>query len=632
MMRRVGIQLGACAVAVALSGGFATAANPTAEQALKLAPVQKGVECDRPAAEEAAKSKIYAKKIEGRVGWVVESPDGQILRRFVDTNGDNTVDLWSYFKDGLEVYRDMDANHDGKVDNCRWFHTGGSRWGVDKDQDGIIDSWKAISAEEAAAEAVAALATNDAPRFTRLLPAASELKALGLGESRGAQLREKIARTTEDFGRIAGQQKALAADARGLQFTGATPGVAPAGTEGSTADVMVYENASVIAESAGKHVQVQLGALVRCGEAWRLIDAPQPLPDGQAEANMPSVFFHAASTARARAASSVGNKQLQDLMDELQKLDQAVVQAKSAEEKAALHRKRADALERLSETAGAAQERDMWLRQLVDMVSAAVQENQYPDGIERLKQLYEKLARRNDQREAAGYVRYRQIFVDYVMKTQGGGADQGKLQDEWQKTLEQYVKEYPQSSETPEAMLQMAMYQEYNGSEAAAKQWYNRIAAEFGASAAARKAAGAVTRLEAVGKVLSFRGKGPGGETVDLAKYRGQVVLLQFWSTAYNPCKLDMPVLKELVSKYDGQFTVVSVSLDDRLEDLNGYLKSTRLPWPQIYETGGLDSRPANDLGIISLPTMLLLDQNGKVVNRSVRVADLEPELKKLFR
>ena len=29
---------------------------------------------------------------------------------------------------------------------------------------------------------------------------------------------------------------------------------------------------------------------------------------------------------------------------------------------------------------------------------------------------------------------------------------------------------------------------------------------------------------------------------------------------------------------------------------------------------------------------MLLLDQNGKVVNRSVRVADLEPELKKLFR
>jgi thiol-disulfide isomerase/thioredoxin len=274
----------------------------------------------------------------------------------------------------------------------------------------------------------------------------------------------------------------------------------------------------------------------------------------------------------------------------------------------------------------------MWLRQMVDMISAAVQENQYPEGLERLKQLYDKLSRRGDQKEAAGYVRYRQIFVDYVMRTQASGADQGKLQDEWQKTLDQYVKEYPQCSETPEALLQMAMYQEYNGSEATAKQFYQRIASDFSNSAAARKANGAVTRLDAVGKVLSFRGKGPGGETVDLAKYRGQVVLLQFWSTAYGPCKLDMPVLKELVSKYDGQFTVVSVSLDDKVEDLNSYLKSTRLPWPQIYEAGGLDSRPANDLGIISLPTMLLLDQNGKVVHRSVRVADLEPELKKLVR
>jgi thiol-disulfide isomerase/thioredoxin len=224
------------------------------------------------------------------------------------------------------------------------------------------------------------------------------------------------------------------------------------------------------------------------------------------------------------------------------------------------------------------------------------------------------------------------LFVDYVMKTQATGADQAKLQEEWQRTLEQFVAAYPQCSETPEAMLQLAMYREYAGQEAEAKRWYGRIVSEFPGTPAARKAAGAQTRLDAVGKVLSFRGKSPTGEVVDLAKYRGRIVLLQFWSTAHEPCKLDMPVLKELVGKYDSSFTVVSVSLDEKLEELTNYLQAARLPWAQVYEEGGLESRPANDLGIISLPTMILLDQTGKVVNRNVRVAELEPELKKLIR
>ena len=125
---------------------------------------------DRPSPAEAAKCKIVAKKIDGHVGWVVESPSGVILRKFVDTNDDGVVDQWSYYKDGLEVYRDIDSNFNGKADQHRWFHTGGSRWGLDSGEDGVIDSWKSISAEEVTAEVVAAIAAHDLQRFT--LPAA----------------------------------------------------------------------------------------------------------------------------------------------------------------------------------------------------------------------------------------------------------------------------------------------------------------------------------------------------------------------------------------------------------------------------------------------------------------------------
>ncbi len=62
------------------------------------------------------KCTIKAEKVDGQTGWVVRDPHGQILREFVDTNGDNVVDRWSYFKDGIEVYRDIDSNYNGKAD------------------------------------------------------------------------------------------------------------------------------------------------------------------------------------------------------------------------------------------------------------------------------------------------------------------------------------------------------------------------------------------------------------------------------------------------------------------------------------------------------------------------------------
>ena len=145
---------------VIFNAAMASAATPTVEQALNLTPVQAGVDCDRPSPQDIPKCKITAKKINGQVGWIVEGPNGAILRKFVDTNGDNVVDQWSYYKDGVEVYRDIDSNFNGKADQHRWFNTAGTRWGLDPKEDGTIESWKTISAEEVTAEVVAALAAT----------------------------------------------------------------------------------------------------------------------------------------------------------------------------------------------------------------------------------------------------------------------------------------------------------------------------------------------------------------------------------------------------------------------------------------------------------------------------------------
>ena len=42
---------------------------------------------------------------------VVRGPAGEVLRAFADTDGNRVVDRWSYYKDGVEVYREIDSDH-----------------------------------------------------------------------------------------------------------------------------------------------------------------------------------------------------------------------------------------------------------------------------------------------------------------------------------------------------------------------------------------------------------------------------------------------------------------------------------------------------------------------------------------
>ncbi len=606
-------------------------ATPTADQALRLIPIQHDVDFARPTAEEAAKCTIGAKKIDGQVGWVVEDPNGVVLRKFVDTNNDNVVDQWCYFKDGLEVYRDIDSNYNGKADQYRWFHTAGSRWGLDKDEDGQIDVWKAISPEELSAEVIAAMGNKDTARFLRLALTPAEIQTLGIGPTKAKQLTEKLGKLEAGFKQLASQQQDIDPQTKWLLFNGNRPGIVPAGTNESTKDLYVYENVIAIVERDGKTGQVQIGTLVQVGDAWRLIDTPQ-LVYADTPVATTGFFFRTNASERPQAATSGVTGEFQKLLAQLESIDASASKATSRDELHKLTSQRFDVLEQIIAQAPKG-DQAMWIRDLADRIASAAQSEGYADGTKRLETLHNRLAKSPQDKDLAAYVKFRQLAADYWLAVSAPGADSMKVQTEWIKKLEDYVTEYPTSPDTAEAMLQLAITEEFAGQEDECKKWYGRIVSEFPKSQAAAKAAGAKTRLESVGKVLNFQGKTAKGGTVNLAKYRGQVVLLQYWATWCEPCKAHMATLKDLHSRYGRSgFTVIGINLDSTQQEMDSYLAENPLPWTQVFEDGGLDSRPANDLGILTLPTMLLIDQQGKVVNRNVEVSELEKELKRLLR
>lgn len=614
------------------------AAQPTPSDALKLAPVQPDVDYDRPTGGEIAKCVVDVETVGGITGWVVKTESGQILRRFLDTNGDNKVDQWCYYKDGIETYRDIDANFNNKADQYRWLGTAGTRWGLDDDEDQRIDSWKTLSAEEATAEIVAAFRDKDAARFRRVLISTDELKSLGLSEQQLKELSAKISAANAAFADVAGRQKLVTAKSEWLHFGASRPGVVPAGTGGSEKDLIVYDNVTTVVETDGKHSQLVIGTLVKIGDTWRVFDLPKNLAGEQTAAASVGYFFQAAINARPESADPVPgstiNPEMQKLIVTLEKLDKSIATAASAREQSRLNGERADLLERIIKLADKAEDRNLWIRQYAETISAAVQSGTFAEGPQRLAGLLAQVSKLPDSADLVAYIKFRQMSAAYNLSLQDKDADFEKINAKWMEDLEEFVKDHDTSPDAAEAMLQLAIGNEFSGKEKEAIGWFGRITTEFPKSDLAAKAAGARRRLESVGKPISLKGKTIDGRPFDLAAANGKVVLIHYWATWCEPCKQDLETIRALQAKHgrDG-FVPVGVNLDNEPAEVTAYLRGNKaLPWSQIYEAGGLEGRLANEMGILTLPTMILVSRDGKVLNRNIHAGELDAELKKLLR
>ncbi|MBA4018285.1 MAG: thioredoxin [Pirellula sp.] len=625
--------LGCAAAALqAMLSGDAWAQSPTAEQALQLMPVQKDVEFDRPTKEEIAKCTIKVEK-EGAVsGWVVFDPAGQTIRRFTDTNGDNTVDQWSYFSEGLEVYRDVDSNANGKADQFRWLNTGGTRWALDTNEDGKVDAWKMMSAEELSAEAIAAISMKDEARFARLLATSEELKSLGLGETQLKDLGEKVASAPKRFsGKLADVETVTRGSARWLNFSGTRPYTIPAGTGGSTKDITVYENIVTMFENDGKNGQFQIGTMIKVGDNWRLIDMPELLG---ADANQVAggYFTDKARTLPAISERNPDGPGGSELATEVGKIDAKIPEAKTAEAVTALKKERIDLIESKLAKLDAG-DKMQWTRQFIDSCSEAAESRTYPEAITRLKDFEKKLAADGADKDLVAYARFRGMTTDYMIAQSAPGTDPTKMQAAWLESLRAFVKDFPTSSEAPEALLQLAIDAEFSGKEQEAKELYTQIVTQFPSAHSATTAKGAVTRIDCVGKVLPLTGKTITGEKFDLTAYRGKTVLLHYWATNSPVALTDLAALKDIQAKYAREnVVVVGISLDDKAETLAAYLKQSRLPWVNLHEEGGMQGRLASQMGILIVPTIMLVDKDGKVVHRGLHITEVDREVGTLVR
>lgn len=625
-----------CAVAFCLSLLASTAAlgqskgaAPTVDQALSLKPIQKGVQYDMPTGADAKACKIAAEREGKSTSWIVRDSAGRMLRRFADANADNVVDTWCYFAGGLEVYRDIDADFDSRADQYRWFHTGGSRWGIDRDENTKIDSWRRISPQEVAEEAFFAVQNKDSARFERLLLSSAEAKQLGLGKQLAESFAERRRAAASEFKSLLSSQKAIDSKSRFVDFGAPRPGVIPEGVDGSTKDVVVYENASALIDTGGTPEQLLLGSLIQVGDGWRLIEAPRAGSTGPELANV----FSVPTAGGSQAALSAPSGKMQEWMAELDKLDRAAAAAKPSE-RTRMTDRRVALLEQLASSAANTEEAAAWYKQLAGLLNAAVQSDGYRTGVSKLAALERSPGVKRVGKDLESHFRYQRISAEHGLSFQDPKADFAKVQAKWIADLEKFVDAYPTSPDAADALLQLgSMAGEFAGETKVAEKWYRQAASEFPRTTAGKKAAGALRRLGSIGKSLPLSGTTFAGKRIDLnaAPYKGRYTLVHYWTTWSSP-EGEIAQVEALRKKYRGKFQVVGVNLDTDLAAAKRFAASTRASWEHLYDEKGLDGNLATSIGVINLPLMLLIDDRGRIINRNLTAGELETELKRVIR
>jgi thiol-disulfide isomerase/thioredoxin len=595
--------------------------KPTAEKLLSYKPKQ-DVKLVTPSATELAGYQVDLEK--GRNGgsaWVVKDASGNLVRRLASSDGRN-LDTYSYFKDGVEVYRESITPGSRAIDSFRWMNTGGSKWGFDLDKDGSIDTWKAISVEEVSQEVLAALATKDFKRFAALLITDADILALGLPAETATAIKAKRRELEAKFAETVKKLTKLSDKANWVHVETQAPEAVLAETSGAKVDFLRHSRATVLFESAGQSEWFQLGPIIQVGTAWRLVDAPLP-------------GATPATDDRAIAGALSVDSATQKLLTELSELDKANPGHTGAEAEKH-HLARANLLEKII-AAVKPNERDPWYRQDADSLSSAAQAagTATSAGMTRLTKLETEMVKYLPGSNLAAYITFRRLQAEYsVALNKASGEEFSKIQQDWLDKLTAFVKSYPKADDAADAMLQLGMVCEFLGKEVEAKNWYNQLAKNFAGKPQAVKGEGAARRLGLEGQTMSLGGPvlGSADTTYDIEQLKGKVVIVYYWASWNGQASSDFAKLKAIADKSEGQVAILGVNVDGKAEEGKTFADKNGAPGTHLHTPGGLDSKLASQYGVMVLPSVIVVGKDGKVVNKAGQVSTLDDEVKKLLK
>lgn len=106
------------------------------------------------------------------------------------------------------------------------------------------------------------------------------------------------------------------------------------------------------------------------------------------------------------------------------------------------------------------------------------------------------------------------------------------------------------------------------------------------------------------------------GTPWSMDELRGQVVLVNFWATWCGPCRIEIPDLMKIQSRYGDHVQVIGVSLDEGGVDVvSSFADELQMNYPVVMATPELITQFP---GVYALPTTFIVDPDGRVAQKHV--------------
>jgi len=104
------------------------------------------------------------------------------------------------------------------------------------------------------------------------------------------------------------------------------------------------------------------------------------------------------------------------------------------------------------------------------------------------------------------------------------------------------------------------------------------------------------------------------GRDVKLSQFKGKPVLLNFWASWCEPCRLELPLIEATQQKHQGQdLVILGVNNGEPPEVVQSFVNENHLTFPVVLDASNEVSRAYQVNGI---PSSVFINSDGQIVNR----------------
>jgi thiol-disulfide isomerase/thioredoxin len=113
------------------------------------------------------------------------------------------------------------------------------------------------------------------------------------------------------------------------------------------------------------------------------------------------------------------------------------------------------------------------------------------------------------------------------------------------------------------------------------------------------------------------------GSTVRLSDLRGRWVMINFWATWCEPCKVEMPDLQRIAAQHSDRLTLLGINMRESETEVRAFVDELELTFPMLLNP---DDATITGYYVLALPVTAVISPDSNLVYRQFGPVDMEFE------